>query len=108
MADRQPLLDEEAHMFEKDEGAFRPAVAKVLEAVRDRMELDYFGMDFAILPDGRVVLFEANATMNFFPFLDDPKFAYVRRCLEPARAAFHEMLGLQAPAQPRPAFQPSV
>lgn len=108
MADRQPLLDEEAQMFEKDEGAFPPAVAKVLEAVRDRMELDYFGMDFAILPDGRVVLFEANATMNFFPFLDDPKFAYVQRCLEPARAAFHEMLGLQAPAQPRPAFQPSV
>jgi hypothetical protein len=39
------------------------------------------------------VLFEANATMNFFPFLPDPRFAYVRQCLKPATRAFHQMLG---------------
>ncbi len=66
---------------------------QTLAAVRDRMPLDYFGMDFGILPDGHVVLFEANATMNFYPFLPDPRFAYVRSCLKAATQAFHEMLG---------------
>jgi hypothetical protein len=61
------------------------------------MKLDFFGMDCGIMPDGRVLLFEANATMNFFPFLRDPEFAYVQRCLAPAQRAFHELLDL-APA----------
>ena len=36
-------------------------------------------------------------TMNFFPFLSDPQFEYVKRCEAPARRAFRELLGL-APA----------
>ena len=72
------------------------------------MELDYFGMDFAILPGGRVVLFEANATMNFFPFLTEPRFEYVRRCIEPAQMAFLELLGLAAAPAARPDLAPSL
>ncbi len=54
-----------------------PAVARAtLEAVRARMPLDFFGIDFALLPDDRVLLFEANATMSFFPLSTDPLFAY--------------------------------
>ena len=70
---------------------------QTLEIVRERLGLDFFGMDFGILPDGRVVLFEANATMNFFPFLTQAEFAYVQKCLEPAQRAFRELVGL-APA----------
>lgn len=92
MAHRQHLLDEEAAMFR--DGAFAPAVRQVLDAVAGRMELDVFGMDFGIDRDGQVVLFEANATMNFFPFLTDPKFAYVRACLEPSSRAFGQLLSL--------------
>lgn len=92
MAHRQHLLDEEAVMFR--DGAFGPAVRQVLDAVAGRMELDYFGMDFGIDRDGQVVLFEANATMNFFPFMTDPKFDYVRACLEPSSRAFGQLLGL--------------
>jgi hypothetical protein len=73
-------------------------VQDVLSAVRERMPLDFFGMDFGIAPDGRVVLFEANATMNFFPLSPDPRFAYLSRCVEPARSAFAELLGLPQPA----------
>ena len=108
MAERQELLDEEEGLFGKTEGAFPDAIAKVMEAVRDKMELDYFGMDFAILPDGRVLLFEANATMNFFPFLPDPKFAYVRTCLAPAQHAFLQLMGLVPSGTPRPQFEPSL
>ena len=74
-------------------------MSQALRVVRERMALDFFGMDFGIASDGRVVLFEANATMNFFPFLTEPQFAYVQRCLVPAQHAFREMLGLP-PALP--------
>jgi glutathione synthase/RimK-type ligase-like ATP-grasp enzyme len=96
MAERPGLLAEEQAMFEQAEHAFPSIVLETLEAVRERMPLDYFGMDFGILPDGRLVLFEANATMNFFPFLPDPRFEYVKQCVGPARQAFHEMLGRSA------------
>jgi hypothetical protein len=51
-------------------------------------------MDFAMTRDGQLVLFEANATMSFFPFSSDPQFEYLRRCFAPAQAAFRELLGL--------------
>lgn len=96
MIARPELLEEEVKLFEAAEGALPPANIRTLEAIRDRMSLDYFGMDCGILPDGRVVLFEANATMSFFPFLEAPEFNYVRQCLAPARQAFRELLGLEA------------
>lgn len=109
MADRPELLAEERGILEAADQALPPSVLPTLEAVRDRMPLDYFGTDFGILPDDRVVLFEANATMNFFPFLPDPRFEYVRQCVAPARQAFHEMIG-RSPAHvlPAPAFQLSL
>lgn len=107
MAERPDLLAEEQAMFEQAD-PLPPAVMATLEAVRDRMPLDYFGMDFGIMPDGRVVLFEANATMNFFPFLPDPRFAYVRGCLKPATEAFHRMLGRTPSPVPRPDFEWSI
>jgi glutathione synthase/RimK-type ligase-like ATP-grasp enzyme len=34
-----------------------------LDAVGRRLDLDYAGIDFTLLPDGRLFVFEANATM---------------------------------------------
>jgi hypothetical protein len=66
-------------------------------------------MDCGIMPDGRAVLFEANATMSFFPFLDVPEFDYVRQCIAPAQQAFRELLGLEpVRAASQPDFQPSL
>jgi hypothetical protein len=95
MAQRPEFIAAEQAMFATPEGAFSDEVQQVLSAVRERMSLDFFGMDFGIAPDGRVVLFEANATMNFFPLSPDPRFAYLAGCVEPARTAFYELLGLQ-------------
>lgn len=100
MLPRPELLEEEKALFDHVENPFGAAVMDVLKAVRGRMALDYFGMDFGIAPDGQVVLFEANATMNFFPFLPDPEFAYVQACLAPAQAAFRELVGLAADVRP--------
>ena len=94
MAERPELIAEEERMFAAPEGAFTGDIQRVLSAVRQRVPLDFFGMDFGIAPDGQAVLFEANATMNFFPLSTDPRFAYLARCVEPARSAFYELLGL--------------
>ena len=87
---KPPLMREEIDMLERPEGAFAPAVHEVLQAVRARMTLDFFGMDFGIMPDGEVVLFEANATMNYFPL--DERVAYIKRCLPPGQQAFRNMV----------------
>lgn len=95
MTARPDLLTEEEAMFAEPEGVFPAGVLETLRGVRERMKLDFFGMDFGILPDDRVVLFEANASMNFFPFLPEPEFAYVQQCWEPAKRAFRELVGLE-------------
>ncbi|MEO8454817.1 MAG: hypothetical protein ABI454_06635 [Sphingomicrobium sp.] len=94
MAEEPELIAAEERMFASVDGAFAEDVQQVLCAVRERMPLGFFGMDFGIASDGRVVLFEANATMNFFPLSPDPRFAYLARCVEPARRAFYELLGV--------------
>ena len=36
---------------------------QALRSMGRRLELDFFGVDCSILPDGRLLVFEANATM---------------------------------------------
>jgi glutathione synthase/RimK-type ligase-like ATP-grasp enzyme len=101
MSGHPELIAEERALFESEE-PFTPDVRKAFDAVRERMPLDFFGMDFGITPDGKVVLFEANATMNFFPLwpTQDPQFAYLIKCLDPAAAAFRELLDLPPEVAP--------
>lgn len=91
MGSRPSLLEEEAKIMARPEGAFPPAVREAFAGVRERMDLDYFGMDFGIDPEGHAVLFEANATMSFFP-VDYPIYPYLKRCIEPAEQAFRAMV----------------
>lgn len=108
MAGRAELIAEEEAVLAEPGGVFPGPVAAALEAVRERMELDFFGLDFGITACGEAVLFEANATMNFFPFLNDPAFAYLRGCIAPARDAFRELLGLEAGPSPAARAEPAV
>ncbi len=60
------LLDQEKQICadpEKELG--RPAI-DCLRAIRDRIPLDVFGVDFDVDEDGSLVFYEANATMNLF------------------------------------------
>lgn len=92
MADRPNLVAEERRLLERPEGAFPPAVHAAFDAVKDRMGLDFFGMDFGITRAGNMVLFEANATMSFFPLEHPPVFDYLAKIRAPAKAAFYRML----------------
>ena len=44
-----------------------------------------------------VLLFEANATMNFYAALPGPQFEYLQRVVPPARAAFRKLLDMERP-----------
>ena len=48
-----------------------------LTALAAATGLDFIGVDFGLAEDGRAILFEANATMNFLPMSDDPRFGYL-------------------------------
>lgn len=94
MAARPDLIAEERALFERHSEPFSADVSQTLDEVRKRMLLDFFGMDFGITPGGKVVLFEANAAMAFFPFSKEPEFRYLERSFDPARRAFRKLLGL--------------
>ena len=53
----------EAILFKPDEALGRSGMTALHEITR-RVPLDFYGIDFDLLPDGRLVFFEANASMN--------------------------------------------
>lgn len=93
MGDHPRWIAAERDLLRKGlDGLPAPARAAMLE-IRARMPLDYFGIDFALLDDGRALLFEANATMNFYPLSTDPRFDYASEAVEAvARPLFDRML----------------
>jgi glutathione synthase/RimK-type ligase-like ATP-grasp enzyme len=56
--------------------------ADALEHIRDRLGLDYGGIDFGLSADGNVLLFEANATMVIAPPDADERWAYRRPAIQ--------------------------
>jgi tetratricopeptide (TPR) repeat protein len=57
-------IAEETAFLNDMPAAVGPRALRALEEIVRRVELDYFGIDFAIDPAGNVLLFEANATMR--------------------------------------------
>jgi hypothetical protein len=94
MIDRPDLLAEEMRLMERPEGAFPAQVHAIIAEIGERLRLDCFGVDFGFHPDGRMVLFEANAAMSYFPMVPDPRFEFRRKLLAPAQEAVAAMLGL--------------
>jgi tetratricopeptide (TPR) repeat protein len=56
-------LDEERRFLEDPAAALGERALQAIAAIGRRLELDYAGIDFTLLPDGQVFVFEANATM---------------------------------------------
>ena len=83
---------EEQHFLEDWESVFGKAGHAAVQAVAQSLDLDYGGMDCSILPDGRVLFFEANACM--LVHLDDPveQFAYKHRTIPRIRQAVSDMI----------------
>jgi hypothetical protein len=66
-AEHPERLAEELRFLEDPEGVLGRAAMDALGAVGRRLDLDFSGADFSLLSDGRVLLFEANATMLAHP-----------------------------------------
>ncbi|THD58320.1 tetratricopeptide repeat protein [Phenylobacterium sp.] len=87
---------EEARFLEDWRGVFGPRAAAAVEAVARRLDLDYGGVDCALLPNGEVLLFEANATILLH--LDEPAadFPAKHRRVPPIREAFTRLVRARA------------
>jgi len=63
-----------------------------MEAIAERLDLDICGIDFTRLPDGRLLVFEANATMLFHPERAEGRLGFknaaVGRIIEAAAGVF--------------------
>jgi tetratricopeptide (TPR) repeat protein len=92
MTKRPDRMAEELRFLEDPESAIGARALAAIAAVGQRLDLDYAGADFAVLPDGSVLVFEANANMLVHPEEADsplaPKNPHVRRILD----AFETMI----------------
>ncbi|MFI4933431.1 MAG: tetratricopeptide repeat protein [Caulobacterales bacterium] len=92
MDEHPERLAEERRFLEDPEAAIGRRAIAAITAIGERLDLDFGGVDFSVLTDGRVLVFEANATMLVHP--EDPggplahKNPYVQQILE----AFWAML----------------
>ena len=56
-------LEEERRFLDDPRAVLGDTAMAAIAAIGRRLDLDYAGIDFTILPDGRLFVFEANATM---------------------------------------------
>ncbi len=92
MAERADYREEERAFLEDMPGVLGANASDVLHRIAAVLGLDYGGIDFALDPQGRVVVFEANATMVIAPVADDERWAYRRAALNRASDAVRAML----------------
>jgi tetratricopeptide (TPR) repeat protein len=89
MAGDAARIAEERAFLDRPEAAIGPRAMAAVAAIGRRLDLDYAGLDFTVLADGRVMVFEANATMLVHPEAADGPFAHknphVARILEAFR-----------------------
>jgi len=85
-------LEEEQRFLADPEAVLGAPAMAAVRAVGERLDLDFAGIDFALLDDGRVLLFEANATMLVHLEEPDGPLAHKNPYVERILAAFRAML----------------
>jgi len=92
MAQDPQFRAEEARFLANMAGFLGAQAVSGLLAVAKTLNLDYGGIDFGLLRDGRPVVFEANATMALVEPPRDPLWAYRRPAYEAAVLAARSLL----------------
>ncbi len=98
-------LDEERRFLDEPRAALGDTALRALAAIGRRLDLDYGGVDFALTDDGRVVVFEANATMLVHREAADGPLAHKNPHIERIAHAFVRMLDARCgtpPSHPAP------
>ncbi|WP_158742421.1 tetratricopeptide repeat protein [Acidisphaera sp. L21] len=87
---------EEQRFLEDPAAVLGPGLMTALSAIAQRLDLDYAGIDFSVDPEGRLLVFEANATMLVHLHDSAADFAYKHRHVPKIIQAFDAMLGRNA------------
>jgi tetratricopeptide (TPR) repeat protein len=87
---------EERRFLEDPAALIGEAAMAAIAKIGARLDLDYCGLDFSILPDGRVLVFEANATMLVHPEAEESELAYKNPAVTRIVDAFQARLKLAA------------
>jgi Tfp pilus assembly protein PilF len=83
--------DEERRFLEHPAEALGPRAMAAVAAIGERLDMDFAGIDYTILKDGRVFVFEANATMAIY-CPDEPEYAYKTAHVEAILQDFEAMM----------------
>ncbi|HTJ94354.1 MAG TPA: tetratricopeptide repeat protein [Pararobbsia sp.] len=94
MVNQQWMQDEEIAYLDDPRAVFGEPQYAVLRAIRDTIGLDYWGIDCGLDREGRIVVFEANATMLVHTQFQ--KFPYKRTAVARIKRAFDAMLERRA------------
>ena len=92
MRDKQEFRDEEYAYLYEPENVLGPKVMKALADIVEMLGLDYCGIDFTIDAEGRVIVFEANATMALLLPDESPEWNYRRQPIQNALDAARELV----------------
>jgi glutathione synthase/RimK-type ligase-like ATP-grasp enzyme len=101
MADKPDHRSEEAIFLNDMRAALGDKAMTALEGIRDTLGLDYAGVDFAVAPNGDLLLFEANATMVIAVPDSDARWAYRRDAIGRIIDAVVAMIMRKSTAAPR-------
>ncbi|WP_322041947.1 hypothetical protein [Paraburkholderia sp. J67] len=85
-------LDEEARFLADPQAALGEKAMAAITALGQRLDLDYAGVDFTLLEDGSVFVFEANATMLVHRERPDGELAHKNAHVQRITDAFEVMM----------------
>jgi len=92
MAAQPAFREREAAFLRDPQAALGLRAWSALQRVIDRLALDYAGIDFTLDVDGKVVVFETNATMAVRHPPEDPMWTYRRPSVDAVLEAMRAML----------------
>lgn len=92
LADHPELIEEGRDKLVNGFASLPAPVRASVDMIRQRIGLDYFGLDCCMMEDGRVVVFECNATMNFNPRFANPSTQHNRAALPRLIAALRRLI----------------
>ena len=101
-ADDDPRFVESAAMLIDGFEALPAATRAAVHAIRERIGLDYCGLDCCLMEDGTVVVFECNATMNFNPRFRNARTQHNRAALPRMVSALSKLVVAKTGIPPAP------
>ncbi len=92
MPENPARIAEERRYLADPEAVIGARAMRAVEEVGRRLDLDYGGLDFSVLPDGSVLVFEANATMLAHPEAEDGPLAHKNPAVFAILSAFQTLI----------------